>query len=70
MEFVAAFALSAIIAILVGWAGPMVTTSTNANIVKLQSSYFGKTFLNTVVIFGAIIVAGLLFSIFNRRVTV
>jgi hypothetical protein len=70
MEFVAAFALAAVIAILTGWAGPMFTTSTNPTIVKLQGNYFGKTLVNTIVIFGAIILAGLLFSAFNRRVVV
>lgn len=70
MEFVAVLALAAIVSVLFNWFQPKVAASQNATVAKLQTSYAGRTFLTTVVIFGAILLAGLLFSAVDRRVTV
>jgi hypothetical protein len=60
MEFVAVFALSAIVAVLYNWIQPKVFGV--AKLQTIQANYFGKTLLTAVVIFGAIVVAGFIFS--------
>jgi hypothetical protein len=58
MEFVAVFALAAVVAIVSNWIAAMKQFS------KYQTgSYFVKTFFSTVVIFIAIILAGILFRV-------
>ncbi len=68
MEFVAVFALAAVVSILYNWAQPKFFAISSLQ--KYQSSYFGKTLLTTVVIFAAIVAAGLVFSAVDRKITV
>ncbi len=68
MEFLAVFALSAVVAILYQWVQPKFFGLSQTQ--SLQANYFGKTLLTTVVIFGAIVVAGFIFSAVDGKVTV
>lgn len=68
MEFVAIFALSAVVSILYLWAQPKIFGL--ASLSNLQKNYFGKALLTTVVIFGAIVLAGFIFTALDRKVTV
>jgi len=67
MEFVAVFALSAIVAMFYLWAQPKVFSVSSLQ--SLQKNYFGKVFLTASVIFGAILIAGLIFSLLGKEVT-
>jgi len=60
MEFLAVFALAAVVAMLYNFAQPRFFAMPSLQ--KYESSYFGKTLLTTVVIFGAIVVTLFLFS--------
>ena len=68
MEFGLVFALSAVVAILYLWAQPRVFGV--ASLQNVQQNYFGKVLLTAVVIFGAIVVAGFIFSAVDGKVTV
>jgi hypothetical protein len=68
MEFVAIFALSAITAIFYLWLQPKIFGL--ASLSNLQKNYFGKALMTTVVIFAAIVVAGIIFTALDRKVTV
>jgi len=59
MEYLAVFALAAVVAMLYNFAQPRFFAMPALQ--KYESSYFGKTLLTTIVIFGAIVVAGLIF---------
>jgi hypothetical protein len=68
MEFLAIFALSAIVAVLFNWVSPKVFA---ANSLKgVGANYFGKTLLTAIVIFGAIVVAGFIFGAVDGKVSV
>ena len=68
MEFVAVFALSAIVAILYLWGSPKLFGV--ASLQNLQKNYFGKVLLTTVAIFAAIVIAGFIFSAVDGKVSV
>jgi len=61
MEFVAVFALSAIVAMILNYVQPKVFSASQTQ--SLQKNYFGRTLLTTVVIFGAIVLAGVIFKV-------
>lgn len=60
MEFAAVGALAIVVAILFNFAQPRVFGS--AALQKYQTSYAGKTLFTAVIIFGAIVLAGYVFS--------
>ena len=70
MEWVAVAALSIIVAIISNFATPYVSGSKNTTVVKLQTSYAGRTLMTALVIFGSIVIAGLIFSAADKSVTV
>lgn len=53
MEFLAVFALAAVVAMIYNFAQPRFFAMSSLQ--RYESSYFGKTLLTTVVIFGAIV---------------
>jgi hypothetical protein len=65
MEFVAVFALSALVAIFYNFA-----ISKWSQPAFLPANYFGKTLFTTVVIFAAIVAAGILFRLLDAEVAV
>lgn len=68
MEYAAVFALSIVVAILYLWAQPKVFGL--ASLSNVQKNYAGKVALTAFVIFGAIVIAGFLFAVFDRNVSV
>lgn len=64
MEWFAIFAISAIVAILYNWGQPKIFGI--ASLKGVQQNYFGKTLLTTLVIFAAIVVAGLVVGTFEK----
>jgi hypothetical protein len=67
MEYVLVFALSAVVAVLFNWGQPKLAA---VSFFSTRQTYFWKTLVTTLVIFAAILVAGMAFMAFDKRVVV
>jgi len=67
MEYGLVFALAAVVAILFNWGQPKLAA---VSFFSTRQTYFWKTLVTTLVIFGAILIAGMAFSAFDQKVNV